>query len=215
MKQGFLEIPDFALDIYNTQKKSGGRTEYSLKLTEELYDLGKKITDLPLRFASIVEAHPSTEDQQFHQDSESGERAIIYLTDVHETNGPIEFKTGKVLGPIGTFVHYPANEIHRGCASDIDRLALALAFNTEETEITTVGAATFPKECQQLQQGDFGCPEGRGFKNPLPPDVVDTVVTYPQLVNYCCTGGSSSGSTWWVWLIVGLIAVFLYTYMRR
>jgi len=207
MKQGYLEIPDFALDIYNTQKKTGGRTEYSLKLTDELLDLGKKITSLPLRFASLVEAHPSTEDQQFHQDSESGERALIYLTDVHETNGPIEFKNGKVLGPIGTFVHYRANEIHRGCASDVDRLALALAFNADEKEITTVGG--------HVCGGDgfeFQCPNGRTLKNPKPADL-NEISSEEEQIDYCCNAASSS-SSWWIWLIVILVLYYLYFYRR-
>jgi hypothetical protein len=156
MRVGFLDLPEFPCDIYNTVEKSGSRIEYSLTLSEELIELGSKISDLPLRFASVVKALPSDgKHQEFHSDSKQGERAIIYLTPVDsDSNGPIEFKEfGKVLGKAGTFVHYSADEIHRGCASDRDRYALALAFDNSETTITTVGAA--PSSC-----ADIVCQEG-------------------------------------------------------
>jgi hypothetical protein len=106
---------------------------------------------------------PGSEDQDFHSDSKSGERAIVYLTDVdNDANGPIEFKDGgKILGPAGTYVHYSANAIHRGCKSNIDRYALALAFDSEETIISTVGAGL--PGCT-----DFNCPVFYKRKNPAP-----------------------------------------------
>jgi hypothetical protein len=143
MRIGFLEdIPQFPMEVYKTMKKSGSRIEYSIRLSDELIDLGNAISSLPLKYASLVQAFPSDgQDQQFHADSEEGERAIVYLTNVDtETNGPIEFKEyGKVLGKAGTYAHYSATEIHRGCASDINRYALALAFDSTSKIITTVG----------------------------------------------------------------------------
>lgn len=142
MRIGFLEIPNFPRDIYNIVKKSGSRIEYSIRLSDELILLASKISALPLRFASIVKAMPSKgRHQEFHSDSEDGERAIVYLTNVeNDLNGPIEFKDhGKILGNAGTFIHYYANEIHRGCTSDIERFALALAFDISPKHISTVG----------------------------------------------------------------------------
>jgi hypothetical protein len=153
MRFGFLEeIPQFPIDVYNTVQKPGSRIEYSLKLSDELIQLGNKISSLPLKFASLVKAFPSSDGQhqRFHADSQDGERAIVYLTNVdEESNGPIEFlESGKLLGKAGTFAHYSANEIHRGCASDIERYALALAFDTTSKAITTVGVnPCFGIEC--------------------------------------------------------------------
>ena len=145
MRIGFLdEIPQFPMNIYKTVKKSGSRLEYSIKLSDDLIHLGNKISSMPLKFASLVKAFPSSDGQHqdFHADSKDGERAIVYLTNVEkETNGPIEFREyGKIMGKAGTFVHYSANEIHRGCSSDIERYALALAFDNTAKRITTIGA---------------------------------------------------------------------------
>jgi len=200
MKTGFIEVPQFPLHVYNTVQKSGSRTEYSLNLSDELIDLGHKISDLPLKFASLVKAFPAedAQDQDFHADSNSGERAIMYLTDVlDETSGPIEFQQyGKILGKSGTYVHYSANEIHRGCASAIDRYALALAFDNSSHKISTIGAAT----CE-----NYECPSGYKLKSPLGSsdgDLTDEI---------CCEKSSNT------MLIVGIIAVVLiwYFYFRR
>jgi len=145
MKVGFLEnfsVSNF--NVYNVVEKSGSRIEYSLQLDETLIDLGKKITSIPLKYASIVLAknNPDAKDQDFHIDSSSGERAMIYLTDVENAkNGPIEFQNNqKIIGKAGTYVHYLANELHRGCKSDIDRYALAFAFDKNPNIIIdTVG----------------------------------------------------------------------------
>ena len=162
MKSGQIEVPVFPSDVYNTIQKSGSRTEYSLKISPELRQIGSQISAMPLRYASVVHAMPGSEDQQFHSDSASGERAIIYLTDVTaESNGPIEFKdTGKVLGPAGTYAHYSASAVHRGCKSDIDRYALALAFDNSEDPISTIGAENL---CAA-----YDCPTGYTKKDPLP-----------------------------------------------
>jgi len=163
MRQGFLELLTLPnLEFYKTAKKSGSRLEYSIKLTKELQNLGKKFSNLPLKFASLIKAFPSNEKhQEFHADSEDGERALLYLTDVeNESNGPIEFQNfGKILGKAGTFVHYSANEVHRGCASDINRYALAFAFDNSEKTITTIGRSS----CEEVT-----CPDGYVYKNPLP-----------------------------------------------
>ena len=180
MRIGFIEIPSFPWNVYNTVKKSGSRVEYSLSLSDELTRLGSQISSLPLRFASLVKAIPSSSsDQEFHADSKQGERAIIYLTNVEkESNGPIEFKEfGKVLGKAGTFVHYSAQEIHRGCKSDIDRYALALAFDTSLTPITTVGVG--PASCN-----DFECDEGYIKLDSLPN-------TEPYNNDTCCEEAQS------------------------
>jgi hypothetical protein len=146
MKVGFIDVTNFKYEnyeIYNSQEKSGSRIEYSLTLNDDLINIGQQISTLPLKFASIVKANATSlgKDQEFHFDSKSGERALIYLTNVDtELNGPIEFLTGKVLGKKGTYVHYNANEIHRGCLSDIERYALALAFSESNEIITTIGS---------------------------------------------------------------------------
>lgn len=136
-------FPLIYTNIYNVVKKSGSRIEYSLTLNNSLHYIASQITSIPLKFASIVLALPGTNDQKMHFDSTNGgERAIIYLTDVNkETNGPIEFQEyGKVLGKAGTFVHYNADEMHRGCKSDIHRYALALAFHeNNNVVIDTIG----------------------------------------------------------------------------
>jgi hypothetical protein len=164
MKYGFIDQPNFSVDIYNVVEKSGSRKEYSLTISDDLKQLGSQISDLPLRFASIVHAFPSTaSDQEFHSDDTSGERAIVYLTDVEsESSGPIEFKEfGKILGKSGTYVKYSANEIHRGCVSDVDRYVLALAFDDSSKEITTIGGPVTP--CF-----DYECPAGFALRDPLP-----------------------------------------------
>jgi len=190
MRHGFLEVPDFSIDIYNIIEKSGARTEYSLLLNNDLYNLGKRLSDVPLRFASIVVAEPSTENQQFHADSNHGERAIIYLNDVHESsNGPIEFKEyGKILGAKGTFVHYSANEIHRGCSSDISRYALALAFDSSDTAITTIGAAA-NTICDPENDPHFDCPSGYSVKSPIPAPA--SFANDTEKRDYCCNKKSS------------------------
>ena len=181
MKQGYLEsIPNFPIKIYDVKEKSGSRREYSLELSQELKDVASHISDVPLRFASLVLAYPSMQgdgtDQEFHSDSNSGERAIIYLTDVNEeSNGPIEFEQyGKLLGKAGTYIHYPADEVHRGCKSDIYRYALALAFDDNVLkEITTIGAPT--TDC-----ADYVCPTGYKLKDPAPENIE---LTYQNCCN--------------------------------
>ena len=174
---GQIDVPEISLSVYNTLKKSGSRTEYSLILNDELRHLGSSITTMPLRYASLVHAIPGNEDQDFHSDSSTGERALIYLTDViEESNGPIEFKNfGKVLGPAGTFVHYSANETHRGCRSDINRVALAMAFDTMPKDIKTIGAM----DCVYWE-----CPAGSTKKNPVPSGESPSN-------EYCCNKKSS------------------------
>jgi hypothetical protein len=141
MRTGFLEVPDFAWTVSGVQEKPGSRTEHTLVLSDELHAFGKQLTDLPLKYASLMVAHNGTTDQHFHSDSSSGERAIVYLTDVTEENGPIEFLDyGKVTGKAGTFAHYNATEQHKGCKSDVERYALAMAFDDSDTKITTIGA---------------------------------------------------------------------------
>lgn len=194
MKHGFIEaLPNFPLDIYNVIQKSGSRVEYSLTLTDELKDLGRRVSDMPLRFASIVYAFPSDgPDQTFHADDNSGERAIVYLTDVsNERNGPIEFENyGKVLGKAGTFVKYSANEVHRGCSSDIDRYALALAFDDDaEKVITTIGATV----CDGYQ-----CPAGYTIKDPLPN-------TGDNTTENCCDATYKPNHT--LAIVLGIIAI--------
>jgi hypothetical protein len=192
MRTGFLDVPEFPLNVYNTIEKSGSRTEYSLRLSEELVHLGHQISTLPLRYASLMKARASDgTDQDFHSDSSSGERAIVYLTDVLEdTNGPIEFKDhGKMLGKAGTFVHYGAHETHRGCASDIDRYALSLAFDTSDSLITTIGA--------DITCADITCPSGYRKKNTLP-------TTGPFDTTTCCEKNSNTV------LIIGAILLALY-----
>jgi hypothetical protein len=163
MKRGQIEVPVFPSNVYKTIKKSGSRTEYSLTLNQELRQIGSLLSDMPLRYASVVHAMPGSVDQDFHSDALTGERAIIYLTDVvSESNGPIEFNSGKVLGPAGTYAHYSANETHRGCKSDIDRYALALAFDSNDSIIDTIGALNL---CEA-----YTCPAGYSKKDPLPVD---------------------------------------------
>jgi hypothetical protein len=96
-------------------------------------------------------------------DSDSGERVIVYLTDVEDkSHGPIEFlSTGKLLGKAGTYAKYSASEVHRGCKSSIDRFALALAFDSNDSKaLETIGAV--------VNCADFTCPAGYQKKNPLP-----------------------------------------------
>jgi hypothetical protein len=163
MRTGFLDIPPFPLHTYNTTEKSGSRIEFSLRLSDEFIELGRKISDLPLKYVSLMKARASNgNDQEFHQDSSSGERAILYLTDVlDEAQGPIEFqKYGKILGKSGTYVHYSADEVHRGCSSITDRYALALAFDESSNEIRTIGG---PENCSYIT-----CPSGSKKKAVLP-----------------------------------------------
>jgi hypothetical protein len=159
MRIGKLQLPPYKNlfdKIYDVKAKSGSRFEYSLSLTDELKDLGRKISDLPLKFASLVLAVPGQKSQNFHSDNVEGERAIVYMEDVlDEKRGPIEFKThGKVFGKAGTFAHYEANEIHRGVKAGTLRYALALAFSKNDEVIETVGVA---------QDCNYKCPFG--YKN--------------------------------------------------
>jgi len=191
MRVGTAEIPDLKLDtIYNIQQKSGSRVEYSLAITENLEEYGKQFSTLPLKFASLVVAEKGGDkDQEFHSDSSTGERVILYLTNVStESNGPIEFQEyGKVLGNAGTFVHYKANEIHRGCKSDIERYALALAFDDSNATITTVGTSCL----------NYTCPQGTTLKNPLPPNgTIESDINccdYPLVGTSCETLTCPSG----------------------
>jgi len=196
MKYGFIKnLPNFGVDVYNVIHKPGSRVEYSLTLTDELKDIGSRVSDLPLRFASIVHAQPSDgPHQQFHADDNSGERAIVYLTDVsEETNGPIEFEEyGKVLGKAGTFIKYAANEVHRGCASDIDRYALALAFDEDAAKvITTVGSVCTGYEC----------PDGYTLKDPI-------VDTGSRTTENCCVANAKKDYLWIVLIVVALFVIF-------
>jgi hypothetical protein len=211
MRVGFLElekVPKF--EFYKTVEKPGSRFEYSIKLTDELKNLGKKFSTLPLKFASLIQATPSNnKHQEFHADSEDGERALLYLTDVeNESNGPVEFqKYGKILGKAGTFVHYSANEVHRGCASDINRYALAFAFDSSEKTITTIGVP-IEDNCTTL----ITCPSGFVYRNPLPN-------SGPYSVQSCCVAVSEDKFPW-VWIYVGVpilvvLGYFLYKYLNR
>jgi hypothetical protein len=203
MRIGFLdELPQFPMDIYKTVKKSGSRLEYSIKLSDDLIHLGSKISSMPLKFASLVKALPSSDGQHqdFHADSKDGERAIVYLTNVEkETNGPIEFKEyGKIMGKAGTFVHYSANEIHRGCSSDIERYALALAFDNTSKRITTIGA----HPCSGVY-----CEAGYELLDPA-----NFPETEPYDSTTCCQliTQSPTNDAWkWILIVVASI-VFLY-----
>ena len=145
MRQGHLELPNFSGTVYGIQEKSGGRTEYALELTNDLQEYAAQISERPLRFASLMLASPGDEDQKYHADSAQGERAIVYLSDVDDSKGPIDFqREGPIVGPAGTFAHYDASEIHRGLSSQSDRWALTLAFDTSNTIITTVGTGPSP-----------------------------------------------------------------------
>ena len=177
MRQGQIDLPDIVPEIYNVQEKSGGRTEYSITVSDQLRALGQQLTDLPLRYASIVLAKPGDKNQDFHLDSDSGQRAIIYLTDVDTNSGPIEFKDGPVLGPAGTYALYGANEMHRGSKSNTDRYALALAFDDSLKPITTIGA---PQSCNEL-----ACDPGFVKKNDLPSSP-------PYTNETCCTSSAST-----------------------
>jgi hypothetical protein len=211
MRLGFLELQAFpTFDIYNTVEKPGSRLEYSVKLTDEIRDLGKKISNVPLKFVSLMKAFPSNGNhQEFHADSEEGERAMLYLTDVEkESNGPIEFKEyGKILGKSGTFVHYSANEIHRGCTSDIDRYALAFAFDSSDKNITTIGGTVI--NCAVVL-----CPDG--FVNRTSPRNVGISVE-----NLCCDPESDPESEDkkfpWVWIlsIAVLLLILVFYYFNR
>ena len=186
------------VEFYKTVEKPGSRFEYSIKLTDELKNLGKQFSTLPLKFASLIQATPSNnKHQEFHADSEDGERALLYLTDVeNESNGPVEFqKYGKILGKAGTFVHYSANEIHRGCASDINRYALALAFENSEKTITTIGVAD---NCTTL----ITCPSGFVYRNPLPN-------SGPFSIQSCCVAVSEDKFPW-VWILLGVFLVYYF-----
>lgn len=162
MRTGLIEVPEFPLDVYKKVEKSGSRTEYSLRLSDELVNVGQRISSLPLKYASLMKARASEgHDQDFHSDAATGERAIVYLTDVlDDSNGPIEFQEfGKVLGKAGTFAHYSADESHKGCASNIDRYALTMAFDDSDRTITTVGT----ESCVGIT-----CPAGYKKKGVLP-----------------------------------------------
>ena len=201
MRLGFLDIQKFPkLDIYKVVDKPGSRIEYSIKLTEELRSIGKHFSNLPLKFASLIKASPSKEHQEFHADSEEGERAIIYLTDVEvNSNGPIEFKEyGKILGKSGTFVHYSANEIHRGCASDINRYALAFAFDESSKTITTIGASA---SCE-----NYTCPEGS-----LPRDPAPTAPPYTE--ETCCV--TKTNNLTWLWILLAFVPVLMYYFFSQ
>ena len=156
MKVNTLSLPSIEIladKIYESKAKSGSRYEYSLALNDDLIELGHRITTTPLKFASLVLAVPGEKSQDFHADSDNGERAIIYIDDVlSEDNGPIEFLNhGPVFGKSGTCVHYAANEIHRGTKSKTQRYALALAFSDVDETIDTVGAALCDFKCPLLQ----------------------------------------------------------------
>jgi hypothetical protein len=159
--------------IYAARPKSGSRFEYSLSLTEDLKALGKSITNVPLKFASLLFAVPGQNSQNFHFDSKTGERAIVYLDDVlGEEKGPIEFLShGKVFGKAGTFAHYQASEIHRGFRASTQRYALALAFSNETEPIETVGMAN---AC------DYKCPFGFLNKDCVSPCTRDNCCKFNQ-----------------------------------
>jgi hypothetical protein len=198
MRVGTLEVPTFPMDIYTVREKSGSRKEYSVTMSENLKQLASQISSLPLRYASIVHAFPGEDqDQDFHKDSDSGERAIVYLTDVmEETNGPIEFLDhGKLLGKAGSYVHYPASEVHRGCKSDIDRYALALAFDKDDSKpITTIGAVC----------SGFVCDSGYVLKDPL-------VNTGSATNANCCEKKNDTN----IWLIIIPVVFLLFFVFLR
>ena len=202
MKYGVLPVPIFPIDVYDVKEKSGSRREYSLQLSDELKDVAAQISNVPLRFASLVLAYPGQDgDQDFHSDSTSGERAIIYLTDVDEqSNGPIEFEQyGKLLGKAGTYVHYDADEVHRGCKSDIYRYALALAFDHSPKEITTIGGPT--TNCV-----DYTCPAGYDLKDPPPTNIELTTEN-------CCDKGIDI--LFLIFLVFLGVVIFAVLFMSR
>lgn len=136
----------------SSRSKPGARTETDLVLDDEtLQDIVNQVrvaanVDAPLRFASLMEAKPTTDaSQEFHVDSTDDSRvnAIVYLTDVLDVSqGPVEMASqGPVLGPRGTAVIYKATDMHRGVAnhSEKRRLALAMAFAPSEDSIRTIG----------------------------------------------------------------------------
>jgi hypothetical protein len=188
MRQGQIDVPNVVPNIYNVQAKTGGRTEYAITVTDELSSIGNKFTDMPLVYASIVVAKPGLVDQDFHADSASGQRAIIYLTDVDRDSGPIEFENGPVLGAAGTYAFYNANEIHRGSKSATDRYALALAFDDYSKNITTIGAT--PVSCN-----DIYCDDGFVKR-------VDLPTSQPFNNETCCTQNQNTKT------ILILMAIF-------
>jgi len=193
MRQGFLDVPQFSTEVYNIQEKTGTRIEYSILLSSELISFGKQITDVPLKFASIVLAKPGNINQDFHADSSTGERALVYLTDVDEKSGPIEFESGPVLGKAGTYAFYKADEMHRGTKSLVDRYALALAFDDSDKNITTIGVAS----C-----ADMMCQPGFRKKQVLP--------TQPPYDNEtCCEPNSNS-----LLMIAVAIGLFWYIFIK-
>ena len=78
-------------------------------------------TKHPLRFASIVTASAHcNEDMDMHMDDSLNlERSnvLVYLTDVKDNDGALEFETGPVLGLAGTAIHFSGNIMHRGTAN--------------------------------------------------------------------------------------------------
>jgi hypothetical protein len=132
-------LPNLFTEIKSSLEKSGNRTEYQLEINDQFIEFGKEISSKPLKFASAVLAHPGNVNQDWHSDCEEGERALIYLHDVDEFSGPVEFESGKVCGTKGTVIHYNASEIHRGCSTTKSRLVLALAFSDSDSEIQTIG----------------------------------------------------------------------------
>jgi hypothetical protein len=199
MRVGTLEVPTFPMDIYTVREKSGSRKEYSVTMSENLKQLASQISSMPLRYASIVHAFPGEDqDQDFHKDSDSGERAIVYLTDVmEETNGPIEFLDhGKLLGKAGSYVHYPASEVHRGCKSDIDRYALALAFDMDDSKaITTIGAVC----------SGFVCDSGYVLKDPI-------VNTGDPTNANCCKKTKKDFN--WLLIVVPCLFLLFFVFLR-
>jgi len=137
-----IKMPKIHTDIITVLEKPGNRIEYALKLNEDLNAFGKEITNMPLQFASVIIAEPGEEDQLWHEDCDEGERAILYLSDVDEYGGAVEFNTGKVIGPSGTLIYYNANEMHRGCATNKKRAILAFAFSNVQKPFT-IGTVNF------------------------------------------------------------------------
>jgi hypothetical protein len=121
----------------------------------------------------------------------------MYLTNVDsESNGPIEFKEhGKMLGKAGTYFHYSANEVHRGCKSDIDRYALAMAFDASSKLISTVGTDS----CNDVE-----CPSGYKKKAVLPTEAPFDTTT-------CCEKSSDMTT----YALIALLLVLAYFFFVR
>jgi len=125
-------------------KKPGNRFEYVLPLDTPWLAQFQSLSEMPLRFASILVALKGTENQDEHQDdpTELGERVIVYLTDVKTADdGALEIAGVPQLGDRGKINRYTTRDMHRGLAnkSDTPRIALGLAYSHSTKAILTIG----------------------------------------------------------------------------